>query len=130
MSVGGDHYEAARIPVNTAYATVANTTAECHYHNGGGGQGSALGLSISIGRKDGDCQAFMLAQFFYGRGLDAQGDAMLCQIKQIRTALGKECLALVGVRRDSQEQDFDMHTEDHVVDPRLLKKRAFEHVNK
>jgi len=117
VNIEGD--QAPRIPVASALATVGNTTAACHYANGGAGQGNAFGLSLSFSRKDRDCERYMLAQYLYDRGQDAAGDRLMCQIRVMREALGEDCLGLV-------HQIQLIH-----VDPRELKRLDFErNINK
>jgi hypothetical protein len=113
VTVGGDTYEAARIPVATALATAGQTTASCHYGNGGAGQGTAFGLSLTFSRKDKDCERFLLAQFLYDRGQDFAGDRLMCRIGSVAEALGEDCLALVHEIRVSRP------------DPRVLKREEF-----
>jgi hypothetical protein len=86
-------YEAPRLPVSSAIAGGTNTTADCRYSVGGGAQGSFLGLSLGIGRKDRDCERRDLANHFYAIGNPDAADVIMCRIKELREAFGEECLA-------------------------------------
>jgi hypothetical protein len=88
-------YAAAHIPVATALAGFQQTTAGCRFAEGVGVQATAAGTSVGLTFKDHDCARFELAQFFYSRGQDIAGDKIICQIHEVKDALGADCLALV-----------------------------------
>ncbi len=56
VAVAGDVYEAARIPVATAYAPAIPPTAVCALSMSGGAQGSAFGFSIGGSYIDKNCE--------------------------------------------------------------------------
>jgi hypothetical protein len=51
------------------------------------------GTSLGFSFKDHDCARFQLAQFLYSRGQDIAGDKVMCQISELKEALGSDCLA-------------------------------------
>lgn len=55
VSVGGDTYQAARIPVATAYAPNIVATALCKFGVSGGGQGMTFGFSVGVSITDENC---------------------------------------------------------------------------
>lgn len=95
VTVHGDttNYEAARIPVATAIAGGTNTTADCRYSVGAGGQAAIAGVSFGWGRKDRDCERIQLADLMYARNNPDAGDVIMCRIKELREAFGADCLA-------------------------------------
>lgn len=119
VTVQGD--QAARIPVPTAIAGGTNTTADCRYSVGGGGQAAVAGLSLGWGRKDKDCERRDLAEFMYARGNPDAGDMLMCRITELRKAFGEDCLVMLRRARMSGIPD-----EPAGDDPRLVQKRAFE----
>lgn len=56
INIGGSTYEAPKMPVNTAVASVGITTASCYVAGGAAGSGAAVSLSISGAIKDEDCE--------------------------------------------------------------------------
>jgi hypothetical protein len=86
-------YAAPRIPVGTAVASIGITTAGCRFAEGLGVQTMPAGTSLGFSFKDHDCARFQLAQFLYSRGQDIAGDKVLCQITELKDALGADCLA-------------------------------------
>jgi hypothetical protein len=96
---GGNSYssvaEAPRIPVATALAGIGVTTAGCRFAEGLGVQTMPAGTSVGLSFKDHDCARFEIAQFLYSRGQDAAGDRVMCQIKDVSDALGKDCLTII-----------------------------------
>lgn len=57
-------YNAAKIPVSTAYAPTTIPTSPCLKGYSGGGQGQSLGLSFGGSKADGNCQLLELARSF------------------------------------------------------------------
>jgi hypothetical protein len=94
---GGNSYSsyaaASRIPAATALAGIGITTAGCRFAEGLGVQTMPAGTSVGFSFKDHDCARFQLAQFLYSRGQDIAGDKVLCQISELKDALGADCLA-------------------------------------
>lgn len=111
-----------RIPVATALAGGTNTTANCRYSAGVGGQTSIFGLSIGGGRKDLDCERFELAQYLYANGNRKAGNTIMCKIGTMRDAFGDEetCLEVLGYQISATSVTVTP------ADPRLEKKAAFE----
>lgn len=93
--IHGDTVEAPRIPVSTAVAGGTNTTAECRYSVGAGGQAAVAGVSFGWGRKDKDCWRVILADRFYDQGNPDAGDILMCRIKELREAFGPDCLVML-----------------------------------
>ena len=88
VNVAGDHYEAPRIPVATAYAaplTAANGT--CMGSSSAGGQGVGFGLSFGTTWTDSDCDRRYDAQELRAQGLTKAATALLCQKATIREAM-------------------------------------------
>lgn len=110
--------EAPRIPVATAVAGGTNTTADCRYSVGAGGQGSLLGLSFGIGRKDRDCERVQLADLMYARGNPDAGDVLMCRIKELREAFGSDCLEILRRARPVAPAAMTLHQHEQ--------KEAFE----
>lgn len=93
--IHGDTYEAPRLPVASAIAGGTNTTADCRYSVGAGGQATVLGLSLGFGRKDKDCFRLQLADRFYDTANPDAGDVIMCRIKELREAFGADCLVML-----------------------------------
>lgn len=88
VNVGGDHYEAPKIPVATAYAaplTAANGT--CMGSSSAGGQGVGFGLSFGTTWTDSDCDRRYDAQELRAQGHTKAATALLCQKASIREAM-------------------------------------------
>jgi hypothetical protein len=80
----------------SAFAGGTNTTAQCHYSVGFGGSAPVAGLSLGFGRKDKDCERLVLAQYLRGIGQLSASQRVLCQITELKRALGEDCIALVN----------------------------------
>lgn len=99
VAVAGDTvtYEAARIPVATAYAaglTASNGT--CMGSTSAGGQGMSFGFSVGTTWKDGGCDRRYNAQALASVGQAKAAIALLCQDPDIKTAMetaGTPCTA-------------------------------------
>lgn len=90
VTVQGDNvtYQAAKIPVATAYAaglTASNGT--CMGSTSAGGQGMTFGFSIGSTWKDSDCNRRYNAQALAAVGQAKAAIALLCQDKDIRKAM-------------------------------------------
>lgn len=88
---------APRIPVNTAIAGYQDTNAPCRFAEGLGIQTMPGAASAGFTFKDHDCMKFRLAEYFYARHQDVAGDRLMCSMNEVRKALGKDCLDVVGV---------------------------------
>lgn len=88
VKVEGDVYEAARIPVATAYAaplTASNGT--CMGSSSAGGQGLNLGLSFGTTWTDDNCDRRYDAQELRAQGLVKAATALMCQKPSIAAAM-------------------------------------------
>ena len=79
----------------SAFSGGTNTTAQCHYSVGAGASAPVAGLSFGFGRKDRDCERLVLAQYLRDIGQQAASERVLCQITELKRALGADFLALV-----------------------------------
>lgn len=100
-SSGGNSYSsytaAARVASASAVAGFGITTAGCRFAEGVGVQAIPGGTSVGLSFKDHDCARFEIAQFLYSRGQDSAGDRVMCQIRDVADALGKDCLTIIHV---------------------------------
>lgn len=96
---------ASRIPVNTAVAGFQVTTASCRFAEGLGIQTMPAGTSVGLTFKDHDCVRAELAQMLYSRGQNEAGDRIMCQVKEVKAALGDDCLTIIGMRREPLATD-------------------------
>ena len=95
VNVGGDTYQAARIPVATAYAPNIAPTAVCMGSTSVGGQGMTFGVSIGSSWTDKNCmlleQVRTVAAVLGDKRVAA---AMMCVVPayaQARAAVGQPC---------------------------------------
>lgn len=88
---------APKLPVNTAIAGYQDTNAPCRFAEGLGIQTMPGAASAGFTFKDHDCMKFRLAEYFYARHQDVAGDRLMCSMDEVRKALGKDCLDVVGV---------------------------------
>jgi len=86
VNVGGDHYEAARIPVATAAAWAAPATAPCYATWGAGVQTAVVGGSVSGGTKDQDCSTMEVARRADLMGEKEIAREVMCDLTQYRAA--------------------------------------------
>lgn len=91
------NYAAAKNPVATALAGFQVTTASCRFAEGVGIQTMPAGTSVGLTFKDHDCVRAELAQMLYARGARAAGDKLMCEIKEVHDALGKDCLSIIAL---------------------------------
>lgn len=97
VSVGGDVYEARRIPVATAYAPSINPTATCMGSSTAGGQGMSIGLSMGSSWESENCMYLETARSFEQAGHKADAMAVRCQTKYAKSA--PSCKALVADKK-------------------------------
>jgi hypothetical protein len=95
VTVGGDTYEAARIPVATAYAPNIAPTAVCMGSSSIGGQGVTFGISMGTSWTDENCmlleQVRTVAAVLGDKEVAAE---MMCEVKAYaaaRARAGKPC---------------------------------------
>lgn len=97
VTVQGDTYEAARIPVATAYAApLAASNGTCMGSSSVGGQGVGFGISIGSTWNDESCDMRYDAEALRLAGMPAAALARLCQkaeIAQAMAAAGTACPA-------------------------------------
>lgn len=91
------NYAAARNPVATALAGFQVTTASCRFAEGVGIQTMPAGTSVGLTFKDHDCIRAELAQMLYSRGARAAGDKLMCEIREVKDALGADCLVTISL---------------------------------
>lgn len=88
VTVQGDHYEAARIPVATAYAApLVAGTGTCMGSTTVGGQGMTIGISVGSTWEDHGCTMRSNAATLYSLGQQKAAVALLCQDKSIAQAM-------------------------------------------
>lgn len=88
VTVQGDHYEAARIPVATAYAApLVAGTGTCMGSTTVGGQGMTIGISVGSTWEDHGCTMRSNAATLYSLGQQQAAVALLCQDKSISQAM-------------------------------------------
>lgn len=83
------------------------------------------GTSVGLTFKDHDCIRAELAQMLYSRGARAAGDKLMCEIKEVHDALGKDCLttiALVEVPVATAAPDAVTHSELQEVERRIVQR--------
>lgn len=113
VSVAGDNvtYEAARIPVATAYAaglTASNGT--CMGSTSAGGQGMSFGFSVGTTWKDGSCDRRYNAQALAAVGQSKAAVALLCQDPEIKAAMetaGTPCAATSVAKAAAAQQQAE-----------------------
>lgn len=88
VTVQGDHYEAPRIPVATAYAAplVAGTNT-CMGSTTAGGQGMTFGISIGSTWEDDGCTRRSNAATLFSLGQTPAAVALMCQDKAVAKAM-------------------------------------------
>lgn len=86
VTVDGDVYEAARIPVATAAAWAAPATAPCYATWGGGVQTAVVGASVTGGTKDLDCSTMEVARRADLMGEKEIAREVMCDLVQYRAA--------------------------------------------
>lgn len=86
VNVGGDYYDAARIPVATAAAWAAPATAPCYATWGGGVQTAVVGASVTGGTKDQDCSTMEVARRADLMGEKEIAREVMCDLAQYRAA--------------------------------------------
>lgn len=91
------NYAAARNPVATALAGFQVTTASCRFAEGVGIQTMPAGTSVGLTFKDHDCIRAELAQMLYARGANDAGNKLMCEIKEVKAALGADCLLTIAL---------------------------------
>lgn len=74
-------YQAAKIPVSTAFAGEALATAPCQVANTGGGQSAAFGLSLGINHTDAECNKEHAVGVFAGLGDIQAAHDIACKMK-------------------------------------------------
>lgn len=88
VNVGGDTYEAARIPVATAYASpLAASNGTCMGSSTAGFQGMAVGVSFGSTWKDDSCDMRYDAEALRQAGMPKAAVARLCQKPEIAAAM-------------------------------------------
>lgn len=88
VTVQGDHYEAARIPVATAYAApLVAGTGTCMGSTTVGGQGMTIGISVGSTWEDHGCTMRSNAATLFTMGQQKAAVALLCQDKSIAQAM-------------------------------------------
>lgn len=88
VTVEGDHYEAARIPVATAYAApLAASNGTCMGSSSVGGQGVGFGISIGSTWSDESCDMRYDAEALRLAGMPKAAVARLCQKPEIAAAM-------------------------------------------
>ena len=88
MTVGGDTYEAPRIPVATAYAApLAASNGTCMGSSSAGFQGLSFGVSVGSTWKDDGCNRRYNAQALSMAGQSKAAVALLCQDPEISAAM-------------------------------------------
>lgn len=88
VTVQGDHYEAARIPVATAYAApLAASNGTCMGSSSVGGQGVGFGISIGSTWNDKSCDLRYDAEALRQAGQPLAAIARLCQKPEIASAM-------------------------------------------
>lgn len=115
-NVSGDTvtYEAARIPVATAYAaglTASNGT--CMGSTSAGGQGMSFGFSVGTTWKDSGCDRRYNAQALAAVGQAKAAVALLCQDPDIKAAMetaGTPCSATAEAKAASRKQAVEAET--------------------
>lgn len=95
VTVEGDTYQAARIPVATAYAApLAASNGTCMGSTSVGGQGVTIGLSVGTTWTDSSCDLRYDAEALRAAGQPAAAVARLCQKPEIAAAMeaaGTKC---------------------------------------
>ena len=88
VTINGDHYEAARIPVATAYAApLAASNGTCMGSTSAGVQGMSAGLSFGTTWTDNGCDARYDATALVAAGQPKAAIARLCLKAEIRQAM-------------------------------------------
>lgn len=88
VTVGGDHYEAPRIPVASAWAAPLTTSnGTCMGSSSAGGQGMSFGISFGSTWTDDDCDRRYDAQELRSQGLTKAATALMCQKESVRKAM-------------------------------------------
>lgn len=118
------NYAAARNPVATAVAGFQVTTASCRFAEGVGIQTLPAGTSVGLTFKDHDCIRAELAQMLYSRGARAAGDKLMCEIKEVHDALGKDCLTTIALVEVpvTAAPDAVTHSELQEVERRIVQR--------
>lgn len=97
MTVQGDVYEAARIPVATAYAPMVNNTANCAIGVSGGIQAAAWGISGGSAFESETCVTIEQAKVAKVVFNDvATGEELMCSLakyREARKSAGRPCNA-------------------------------------
>lgn len=103
VTVEGDLYEAADIPVATAYApalTSSNDT--CMGSSSGGVQGMTFGVSFGSTWRDGDCVRRKDARLLHNMGYGSVAAALMCQKGEVAQAFADAGLTC-GVAASKEE---------------------------
>lgn len=87
ISIGGDNFEAAEIPVNTAYAPTVIATSDCLGSVSGGGQGSSFGATLGFTTNSEPCNIREDAKLVAALTKDENlVKATLCQSDRVKEA--------------------------------------------
>lgn len=106
--VEGDHDEAAKIPVQSAYsAGLVASNGTCMGSSSGGATGPGFSATFGTTWKDSDCSRRYTAEALKAAGRTNAAFGVLCQIPDVKAATPRECAAVesaLGVQRAEVDQ--------------------------
>lgn len=102
VTVEGDTYQAAKIPVATAYAApLAASNGTCMGSSSGGAQGPGFGVSFGSTWTDSSCDMRYDAEALRAAGLPGAAQARLCQKPEIAAAMDAAGTPCPGAKKSA-----------------------------
>lgn len=103
VTVEGDTYQAAKIPVATAYAApLAASNGTCMGSSSGGAQGPGFGVSFGSTWTDSSCDMRYDAEALRAAGLPGAAQARLCQKPEIASAMAAAGTPCPGAKKTAE----------------------------